>query len=128
MKLYYLGDLISLIPVSNKVVKSCNRGNKKDEMVIGICIEDKNKHNYKCDDKNKIAITDTGVVDVNVTGLVCLGDKLTASNIPGKAKAIRYERLPLPTGWTSKNSVVSLFQHPSWNSITPPMNRVSSIK
>lgn len=93
MKLYYLGDLISLIPVSNKVVKSCNRGNKKDEMVIGICIEDKNKHNHKCDDKNKIVITDTGVVDVNVTGLVCLGDKLTASNIPGKAKAIRYERL-----------------------------------
>lgn len=42
-------------------------------------------------ENNYIYVQNTGIIDVNVTGIICLGDKLTLSNIPGKAEAIKYE-------------------------------------
>lgn len=33
------------------------------------------------------------MIDVNVKGLICLGDKLKASEVPGKAEAIKYDIL-----------------------------------
>lgn len=53
-------------------------------MVIGVCTSID-----KCD----VIIKNNGIADVNVTGLVCMGDKLTTSDIPGKARAIRYDKL-----------------------------------
>lgn len=44
-------------------------------------------------ENNYIYVQNTGIIDVNVTGIICLGDKLTLSNIPGKVEAIRYDPL-----------------------------------
>ena len=44
-------------------------------------------------ENNYIYVQNTGIIDVNVTGIICLGDKLTLSNTPGKAEAIRYDPL-----------------------------------
>lgn len=44
-------------------------------------------------ENNYIYVQNTGIIDVNVTGIICLGDKLALSNIPGRAEAIRYDPL-----------------------------------
>lgn len=76
------GDLISIVPGTNTVTKSkSNYYTKPELLVIGVC--------KKVLD-NKIYISNNGIIDVNVTGIICLGDKLTASEIPGKAEAIKY--------------------------------------
>lgn len=53
-------------------------------MLFGICTKIEN---------NSVYVATCGIVDVNVQGLVCVGDKLTVSPIPGKAEAIKYEVL-----------------------------------
>lgn len=77
-----VGDIISLDPISNRVKLSFNRGKRKDEQVIGVCEKIEN---------NMIYVANTAIIDVNVTGMICIGDKLTISEIPGKARAIRYD-------------------------------------
>lgn len=75
-------DLISLVPGTNTVTKSIVSSYKQPELlVIGVCKKIIN---------NQIYVANTGIIDVNVTGIICLGDKLTASNIAGKAEAIKY--------------------------------------
>ena len=44
-------------------------------------------------ENNYVYVQNSGIIDVNVTGIICLGDKLTLSNIPGKAEAIKYDPL-----------------------------------
>ena len=39
---------------------------------------------------NIITIQKEGIIDVNVTGMISIDDKLTTSKIPGKARAIEY--------------------------------------
>lgn len=43
--------------------------------------------------------------------------------VAGAVKIIRFVRLLLPTGWISRNSVVSLFLLPSWSLIIFLMDR-----
>lgn len=79
---FSVGDLVSIIPETSLVIRSCTKHYKKqDKLVLGICksISDKT-----------IEVINGGMVDVNVTGLICVGDKLTTSDVAGKAKAIRY--------------------------------------
>lgn len=79
---FSVGDLVSIIPETSLVTRSCTKHYKKqDKLVLGICksISDKT-----------IEVINGGMVDVNVTGLICVGDKLTTSDVAGKAKAIRY--------------------------------------
>ena len=66
-----VGDIISLDPIANRVKLSFNRINKKDEQVIGICEKIEN---------NMIYVANIGIIDVNVEGIICIGDKLTISN------------------------------------------------
>ena len=75
------GDLVSFIPDTSFVTRSVTKHYKhQDTLCVGICIEDKGK---------TVEVQDEGIVDVNVTGITCIGDRLTTSKIAGKAKAIR---------------------------------------
>lgn len=61
-------------------------------------------------DNNKIYVENKGILDVNVTGLTCIGDKLTTCSIPGKAQAIRYSNQDETTfGKRSIGKVVGLY-------------------
>lgn len=43
-------------------------------------------------ENNMIYVSNTGIIDVNVIGLVCIGDRLTTSETKGKARAIKYDQ------------------------------------
>jgi len=78
---FSVGDLVSFIPNTSLVTKSITRHYKhRDKLCLGICVADNGK---------SVDVVDEGIVDVNVTGIVCIGDRLTTSKISGKAKAIR---------------------------------------
>lgn len=80
-----VGDLISYFPQSKKVTRSVIRHWKDNEhnKVVGVCISVKD---------DVITYTNIGLVDVNVKGIICIGDHLTASDEPGIAKAIKYDQ------------------------------------
>lgn len=80
-----VGDLISYWPETNKVTKAIVRHWKDHEQnkVVGVCT--------KVED-NIITFINHGPAIVNVKGLVCLGDRLTASDVAGIARAIKYEQ------------------------------------
>lgn len=72
-----IGDLVAIDQISNKA----HRARIKDkEKVIGICAD--------IYDDNEILICDEGIIDVNTTGIICLGDHLKLSPNSGKAEAI----------------------------------------
>ena len=76
-----VGDLVSLIPETNQVTRSKNKHYKsKDRFVVGIC---------KSITSNKVTVVSEGIIDVNVEGIICIGDRLTTSETAGKARAIR---------------------------------------
>ena len=80
-----VGDLISYWPETNKVTRSRIKHWKQADMnkVIGVCTEVKD---------NIITYVNQGLVDVNVKGLICIGDRLTASDEFGIAEAIKYNQ------------------------------------
>ena len=97
-----IGDVISLVPISNTVTRSKNKLREKDEMIIGICSKVDRKYVY---------VKMKGIIDVNVTGIVCIGDKLSSSDIPGLAKAIKYERIEEKTfNIASIGKVIGLYK------------------
>lgn len=76
-----VGDLVSLIPETNQVTRSKNKHYKnKDKFVVGVC---------KSLTSDKVIVVSEGIIDVNVEGIICIGDRLTTSEIAGKARAIR---------------------------------------
>lgn len=77
---YTYNDLLNKWENTNKVTRSIYHRIHKNP-VIGICSNINN---------NKITIQTEGQIDINVVGNICIDDKLTASKIPGKAKAIEY--------------------------------------
>ena len=97
-----VGDIISLDPIANRVKLSFNRINKKDEQVIGICEKIEN---------NMIYVANTGIIDVNVEDIICIGDKLTTSNKPGKAVAIRYDQDETQFTIRSIGKVIGLYNN-----------------
>lgn len=78
-----VGDLIELNDEKDKVYLSRYRCKWNTNNIIGICT--------KVED-NIITIMNSGICDVNVTGIICIGDKLTLSKKPGKLKALQYEQ------------------------------------
>lgn len=79
-----IGDAVSLVPETDKIVRSvyCRKWN--NNTIVGICVDIKD---------SQIVVSSSGMVDVNVDGIICLGDKLTSSEKPGKLVAIRYDTL-----------------------------------
>lgn len=78
---FKVGDLVSFVPNTSLVTKSITRHYKhQDKLVVGVCI---------ADNKDTVDVINEGIVDVNVTGIICIGDRLTTSSISGKARAIK---------------------------------------
>ena len=76
-----VGDLVSIIPNTSFITRSCTCDYKNpDKLVIGVCVSDNG---------DTVDIVDEGILNVNVTGIICIGDRLTTSKIRGKARAIR---------------------------------------
>lgn len=81
-EIFDVGDLVSIIPETNLVTRSCTKHYKhQDKLVIGICMSSTD---------TTVEVINGGMVDVNVIGLVCVGDELTTSEMAGKARAIKY--------------------------------------
>lgn len=85
-----VGDLVSFVYKYNDLLKVCENTEKVTKSIyhrmhknpiIGVC---------SSVNGNIITIQKEGQVDVNVTGTICIDDKLTSSKIPGKAQAIHY--------------------------------------
>ena len=85
-----IGDLVSFVFVFNKETKKYENTNKVTKSiyhrihknpVIGICSQV---------NEDTITIQTEGIIDVNVTGMISIDDKLMSSKIPGKARAIDY--------------------------------------
>lgn len=78
---FAVGDLVSFMPNTSLVTRSVTKHYKhKDKLVLGVCVKDNGK---------TVDVVDEGIIDVNVTGIICIGDRLTTSKISGKAIAIR---------------------------------------
>lgn len=85
-----VGDLVSFKYIidpdtkklinTNKVTKSIYHRMFKNP-VIGVC-------SFVAG--NNLTILNEGIIDVNVTGMIAIDDKLTTSKIAGKAEAIDY--------------------------------------
>lgn len=72
-----IGDIIQIDSETNKVTRALSKKHHSIK-VIGVCTKIEN---------NTILIANRGITDVNVTGLFCIGDKLTSSEIPRKSKS-----------------------------------------
>lgn len=98
------GDLVSYIPDTDKVTRASIKHWKDYDInkVIGICINTND---------NEIIIASTGLVDVNVMGLVCLGDKLTVCDKPGIAKAIKYNQDETKFRYRHIGKVIELYNN-----------------
>lgn len=75
-----IGDLVAIDQISGTAHKATMFDKKK---VVGVCAD-------IFPDTNEILICNEGVIDVNVTGIICLGDHLSISDKAGKAEAINY--------------------------------------
>lgn len=75
------GDLVAIDQISGKAHKATLFDKKK---VVGVCVED-----YP--DTEEILLCTEGLIDVNVKGIICLGDHLAVSDVAGVAEAINYE-------------------------------------
>lgn len=76
-----VGDIVALNQITNKVHIASLKDKKR---IIGVCTD--------TFEDGTILVCDNGIVNVNVTGIICLGDNLTISNICGKAEAIPHEQ------------------------------------
>lgn len=76
------GDIIAIVPDTDTVTKA----SKLNNIVIGIC-------NKECTCDGTVLVKSQGICDVNCEGIICIGDKLTISNTPGKCVAIKYDKL-----------------------------------
>lgn len=96
------GDLLMYEFNSHNVTKAIRH--KKD-------ITDSNRVIGVCTNVNGMDIiyTNSGIADVNVTGLVCLGDKLVLSELPGKAVALKYKEDSTIFGKRSIGKIIELY-------------------
>lgn len=76
------GDIIAIVLDTDTVTKA----SKLNNIVIGICNKD-------CTCNGTVVVKSQGICDVNCEGIICIGDKLTISDTPGKCVAIRYDKL-----------------------------------
>lgn len=75
-----VGDIVSLR--DNKAVCSLNKLRRSDKNIIGVCTQ--------IIDDTHVQVQNTGTCIVNVLGTTAIGDELTSSEIPGKARSIKY--------------------------------------
>ena len=98
-----VGDLITYFPETDKVTRARTHWRTADNnRVIGVCSFINN---------NMITYKDIGIADVKVKGLVCLGDKLTASEEVGVAEAIKDRQDETKFRYRSIGKVIGLYNN-----------------
>lgn len=96
-----VGDIISYVNVVNSVTRAQEKHYKEtDKKIIGVCTAVKD---------NIINVESYGILDVNVNGIICIGDQLTASNIPGEAVAIKYAEDNYKYDYRSLGKVIQIY-------------------
>ena len=77
-----IGDLVSL--KDGKVIRSYQNYNKKpDKNIIGVCIAVRD---------NVIEVQQSGICIINIIGAYGISSMITASEVPGKGRALKYEQ------------------------------------
>lgn len=94
------GDILELNDEQDSVFLSVLNYKCVDN-IIGIC--------SKVED-NIITVINTGICDINTTGIICIGDKLTLSEKPGKARALKYEQNISTFKMPSIGKIIGLYQ------------------
>lgn len=98
-----VGDLIAYWPETNKVVRAKTHWRRADDnAVIGVCT---------AVNDDIITFTNSGMADVNVKGIICLGDKLSASEEFGIAEAIKYRQDETKFRFRSIGKVIGLYNN-----------------
>lgn len=83
-RIYKYGDIVSYVNVVGKVTRSRNKDYQDlDKRVLGVCTKILND--------DTIVVADHGILDANVEGIICIGDRLTIGDTPGRMVAIKYE-------------------------------------
>ena len=97
-----VGDLLMYDRMADNVTRA--RYKKIDVIdsncVIGVCVDVNDSY---------VTYINNGIAKVNVLGLVCLGDKLTISEDPGKAVALKYEQNITQFGKRCIGKVIELY-------------------
>ena len=98
-----VGDLIAYWPETNKVVRAKTHWRRADDnVVIGVCT---------AVNDDIVTFTNSGMTDVNVKGIICLGDKLSASEEFGIAEAIKYRQDETKFRFRSIGKVIGLYNN-----------------
>ena len=97
-----VGDLLMHDRMTDNVTRARFRKNDvvDSNRVIGVCTSV---------NESQVTYTNDEIVKVNVEGLICLGDKLTPSENPGKAVALKYEQNSTQFGIKSIGKVIGLY-------------------
>ena len=96
------GDLVSITD-KGTVVRSYQNFNKKpDTKIVGICTGL---------NENEIEVENSGIVDINVEGMIGLGDMITASEIPGKGRVLKYTQEQKIWNIRSIGKVIGLYNN-----------------
>lgn len=97
-----VGDILMYDRMTNNVTRAKYIKNDvvDSNNVIGVCVSVNDM---------QVTYSNSGIVKVNVTGLVCLGDKLTISETPGKAIALKYEQNITQFGHRCIGKVIKLY-------------------
>lgn len=95
-----VGDLISLKD-DNTVIRSYQNYNKRpDTRIIGVCVDVID---------NQIEVQQEGIVTINIVGLSSIGSLVTASEIPGKARVLKYEQEQRMFNIRSIGKIINLY-------------------
>lgn len=98
-----VGDLIAYWPETDKVVRAKTHWRRADDnAVIGVCT---------AVNDDIVTFTNSGMTDVNVKGIICLGDKLSASEEFGIAEAIKYRQDETKFRFRSIGKVIGLYNN-----------------
>lgn len=95
-----VGDIVQIDPTTRKITRAVNK-RKHSMIIIGVCVKIEN---------NTIFVANKGIVDVNVTGMIGIGSKLTSSMEPGKAKIIKHKEDETIFNIRSIGKVIGLYK------------------
>ena len=96
------GDLIS-ITENGTVKRSYQNHNKKpDTRIIGVCVRV---------NSDEVDVENSGIVDINIEGMSGLGDMITASEIPGKGRVLKYIQEQRQFNIRSIGKVIGLYNN-----------------
>ena len=94
-----IGDLVSL--KDDKVIRSYQNYNKKPDIkIIGVCKDVRN---------DLVLVQQSGICIINIVGAYGISSMVTASEIPGKGRALKYEQEKRMFNLRSVGKVIEIY-------------------